>query len=70
MNSNHNPAERAMALLNLALYVVGTMRQPLPPDLEKIVTGLNSMKAIRQAATTAPGLKEANRESLQPVKQL
>ena len=46
MNSYRNPAERAMALLNLALYGVGTMCQVLPPDLEKIVTGLNSMKAI------------------------
>ena len=62
-NSWKNPAERIMSELNLALQAVGMARAR---NLE-MMESCNSMKAIRAAAASHPQLKEAFKDSLEPV---
>ena len=66
-NSWKNPAERMMSELNLALQAVGLMRTKMIKQMEKMMEGCNSMKAIREAAVMHPELKEALKDSLEPV---
>ena len=66
-NSWKNPAERIMSELNLALQAVGLMRTKMTEQMEKMMEGCNSMKAIRDAAVVHPELKEALKDSLEPV---
>ena len=56
-----------MAELNLALQAVGLMRTKMSEQMEKTMEGCKSMKAIREAAVTHPELKEALKDSLEPV---
>ena len=66
-NSWTNPAERVMSELNLVLQGVVMARARMVTNLEKAMEHCNSLKAIREAASLNPQLKEALKDSLEPV---
>ena len=66
-NSWKNPAERVMSELNLVLQGVGLARARMGTNLEKSMENCNSLKAIREAASLNPQLKDALNDSLEPV---
>ena len=66
-NSWKNPAERVMSELNLVLQGVGMARASMETKLEKAIENCNSLKAIREAASRNPKLKDALKDSLEPV---
>ena len=60
-NSWKNPAERVMSELNFVLQGVGMAKARMETNLEK------ALKAIRVAASLNPQLKDALKDSLEPV---
>lgn len=65
--SYRNPAERIMSHLNLALQSCALSRQAMTPALEMRMKSLNSMKAVRAAASRDPSLKPALMEAVKPA---
>lgn len=59
-----------MSIINIALQSVGLMRSRMPEELEKKLSGRNSVKQIREACESCPELKDAVIDSMQPVKAL
>ena len=62
-----NPCERVNCILNLGLQAVGLMRMNMEGCFERMITGCNS---IRQAVEKSPLLKDALKDSIEPVKTL
>ena len=62
--SYHNPAERMMSLLNIALQNVAYARPPMTNILESQMKSLNTLKALRRAFVRNPVLKNQFKESM------
>ncbi|KAI8484568.1 hypothetical protein Bbelb_376750 [Branchiostoma belcheri] len=71
-NSFRNPVERIMSIINLSLQAVGIMREKLPPEMEKLMEGVNSMKDARARALSQkyPAFKEAVVASTEKVRAM
>ena len=59
-----------MSIINIALQAVGLMRASMSEELEKKLSGRNSVKQIREACESCLELKDAVNDSMQPVKSL
>ena len=62
--SYHNPAERVMSVLNLALQNVALVRDTMTPAFEIQVKSLTSLKKLREAAGQNKSLHAAYSESI------
>ena len=65
-----NPCERVNCILNLGLQATGLMRMSTQKKLEKIISACNSIQEIRQAIEKTPGLEDALKDCIDPVKSL
>ena len=68
--SYHNPAERIMSLLNLALQNVALERTSMPPEFEMQAKSLNSLSQVRNICNKNSVLKTKYVESLIPPRTL
>lgn len=69
-HSWRNPVERVMSLLNMGLQSVGLMRKEMSTENESIVSGCNSLVALRHAAEQNPHIRENCLDSFESVKIL
>ena len=69
-HSWRNPVERIMSLLNMGLQSVGLMRKEMSTEDESIISGCNSLAALRHAAERNPHIREVCVDSIEPVKIL
>ena len=65
-----NPCERVNCILNLGLQAVGLMRVNMEEKFEKVISSCNTMEEIRKEVAKSPPLKEAVKDSIEPVKTL
>ena len=65
-----NPCERVNCVLNLDLQAVGLMRASMEEKFEKAISSCGSVQEIRAEFKHYPGLKEAVKDSVEPVKVL
>lgn len=68
--SYHNPAERIMSLLNLALQNVALERHPMPPEFELQAKSLHCLSHVRNSCHKNAALKAKYIESLTPPRTL
>lgn len=69
-HSWRNPVERIMSLLNMGLQSVGLMRKEMDAEDESIISGCNSLAALRHAGERNPRIREVCADSIEPVKIL
>ena len=69
-HSWRNPVERIMSLLNMGLQSVGLMRKEMSTEDESIISGCNSLAALRHVAERNPHIREVCVDCIEPVKIL
>lgn len=65
--SYNNPAERCMSILNMTLQHCSLQREKMSDAIELRVKSLGSLKKIREKSEREPAVKNALKESLEPV---
>ncbi|GET01947.1 uncharacterized protein LOC111130598 [Rhizophagus clarus] len=65
-----NPVERIMSILNLGMQCVGLMRQKMSEEMEKLISGCNSLEDMREKAKTNHQLEKELLQSMEPIRDL
>ncbi|GBC01659.1 hypothetical protein RclHR1_04280016 [Rhizophagus clarus] len=65
-----NLVERIMSILNLGMQCVGLMRQKMSEEMEKLISGCNSLEDMREKAKTNHQLEKELLQSMEPIRVL